>query len=133
MLSPPRIGSGQLNTGRSTQSDLSPGAWFVDDPSKPQIGRSPGFVPSSRIFVLERSLAVGSVPSTQMYSALMAMGFLPPRRGVCRNGLCRPRFQRAIAVPFLECERYVNALATPVGRVGDPCHHGGTMERQRDY
>src|SRR5688572_22539395 len=82
MLSPPRIGSGQLNTGRSTQSDLSPGAWLVDDPSKPQIGRSPAFVPSSRIFVFERSLAVGSVPSTQMYSALIAIrGFLPPRRG----------------------------------------------------
>ena len=27
-------------TGRSTQSDLSPGAWFVLEPSKPQIGRS---------------------------------------------------------------------------------------------
>src|SRR5918995_4266067 len=73
MLSPPRIGSGQLNTGRSTQSDLSPGAWLVEDPSKPQIGRSFALVPSSRIFVFERSLAVGSVPSTQMYSALIAI------------------------------------------------------------
>src|SRR5688572_11015940 len=100
MLSPPRIGSGQLNTGRSTQSDLSPGAWLVDDPSKPQIGSSLGFVPSSRIFVFERSLAVGSVPCTQMYSALIAVrGFLPPRRGVCRNGVCR--HARSVRLPGL--------------------------------
>ena len=72
MLSPPRIGSGQLKTGCSTQSDLSPGAWLVDEPSKPQIGSS--LVPSSRILVFERSLAVGSVPSIQMYSALYAIG-----------------------------------------------------------
>ena len=79
-LSPPRIGSGQLKTGWSTQSDLSPGAWFVDEPSKPQIGRS--VLPCSMIFVFERSLAVGVVPSTQMYSALYAIGgSFPPRRG----------------------------------------------------
>ena len=35
MLSPPRIGSGHVNTGRNTQSEFSPGAWFVLDPSKP--------------------------------------------------------------------------------------------------
>src|SRR5690349_928150 len=107
MLSPPRIGSGQLNTGRSTQSDLSPGAWLVDDPSKPQIGRSFGLVPSSRIFVFERSLAVGSVPSTQMYSALIAIrGFLPPRRGVCRNGVCGHAFSVRLRCLFPS----VNAL-----------------------
>ena len=39
MLSPPRIGSGHENTGCSTQSEFVPGAWFVLDPSKPQIGR----------------------------------------------------------------------------------------------
>src|SRR5262245_49713503 len=66
-LSPPRIGSGQLNTGLSTQSLLSPVAWLVLEPSKPQIGSS---APSGTILVFERSLAVGSVPSIQMYSAL---------------------------------------------------------------
>src|SRR5690348_5893546 len=82
MLSPPRIGSGQLKTGFSTQSDLSPGAWFVDEPSNPQIGRS--FLPSSMILVFERSLAVGAVPSTQMYSALYAIrGSFPPLVRLC--------------------------------------------------
>lgn len=66
-LAPPRIGSGQENTGWSTRSEAWPSAWFVLDPSKPQIGSSS---PSDMIFVLERSLAVGSVPSIQMYSAL---------------------------------------------------------------
>jgi hypothetical protein len=65
------MGSGQVKTGWSTQSDLSPGAWFVDDPSKPQIGSS--VFPCSMILVFERSLAVGAVPSTQMYSALYAI------------------------------------------------------------
>ena len=74
MLSPPRIGSGQLNTGWSTQSDLSPGAWLVDEPSNPQIGRLSALTPSSMILVFERSLAVGEVPSTQMYSALYDIG-----------------------------------------------------------
>src|SRR3954452_12106748 len=64
--SPPRIGSGHDHTGRNTQSDLSPVAWFVELPSKPQMGSS---APSARILVLLRSLAVGSVPSIQMYSA----------------------------------------------------------------
>ena len=66
-LSPPRMGSGQSNTGRSTQSDAFPGAWFVLEPSKPQ---RPSSSPSLKIFTFERSLAVGSVPSIQMYSAL---------------------------------------------------------------
>ena len=51
----------------STQSLLSPVAWFVLEPSNPQIGSSPSPV---MIFVLERSFGVGSVPSIQMYSAL---------------------------------------------------------------
>src|SRR5690606_12089756 len=68
--SPPRIGSGQTKTGLSTQSEAWPLAWLVEDPSKPQIGSSAPFASSPRIFVLERSLAVGSVPSIQMYSAL---------------------------------------------------------------
>ena len=74
MSSPPRIGSGQEKTGLSTRSEEWPSAWFVEDPSKPQIGRSWPLVSSARIFVLERSLAVGSVPSIQMYSALKLTG-----------------------------------------------------------
>ena len=35
--------------------------------------RSAGSAPSARIFVFDRSLAVGSVPSIQMYSALMVI------------------------------------------------------------
>ena len=125
------MGSGQLNTGWSTQSDLSPGAWFVDEPSKPQIGRS--FVPSSRIFVFERSLAVGAVPSTQMYSALYAIGgSFPPQRGVSEWD-AGSRSQRAVTRRFPECERYVNATASRVSTRGRACHHGRTMERQRDY
>jgi hypothetical protein len=69
-LSPPRIGSGTLKTGLSTQSDLSPGAWLVLDPSKPQMGSS---APSAMILVFDRSFAVGWVPSIQMYSALYAI------------------------------------------------------------
>ena len=70
MLRPPRSGSGHVNTGFSTQSDLSPVAWLVDEPSYPQIG---GVVTvSSRILVLLRSCGVGSVPSSQMYSAWYA-------------------------------------------------------------
>ncbi len=61
-----RSGSGQLKTGRSTQSELSPVAWLVLDPSKPQM---PGSFPSATIRVLLRSKGDGSVPSIQMYSA----------------------------------------------------------------
>src|SRR3954451_7223716 len=64
----PRMGSGQLKTGLSTQSEALPGAWLVDEPSKPQMGRS--VTPSVMILVFDRNLAVGSVPSIQMYSAL---------------------------------------------------------------
>ncbi len=65
--SPPRIGSAKEATGCSTQSELLPGAWFVLEPSKPQMPSSP---PSGTILVFDRILAVGSVPSIQMYSAL---------------------------------------------------------------
>jgi hypothetical protein len=67
LLAPPRIGSGHVNTGWSTQSELLPGAWLVLEPSKPQIG---GSALSARILVFDRRRAVGSVPSIQMYSAL---------------------------------------------------------------
>ncbi len=60
-------GPGQTDTGLRTQSERSPGAWFVEEPSKPQIG---GAAPSSTTLVFERSFAVGTVPSIQMYSAL---------------------------------------------------------------
>lgn len=76
MSSPPRIGSGKLATGLSTRSEECPSAWFVDDPSKPQIGSSAPLASSARIFVLERSLAVGWVPSIQMYSALKVTGHI---------------------------------------------------------
>src|SRR5260221_11768553 len=66
LFSPPRIGSGQTNTGFSTQSDCAPGACSVLDPSKPQIG---GASPIGTTLALERSLAVGFEPSIQMYSA----------------------------------------------------------------
>lgn len=65
--SPPRIGSGYVATGLSTRSELWPSAWLVLEPSKPH---TPGSAPSARILVFERSFAVGSVPSIQMYSAL---------------------------------------------------------------
>jgi hypothetical protein len=53
-------------TGWRTQSDALPGAWFVLEPSKPQIG---GSFPSAMTFVLQRISGLGSVPSIQMYSA----------------------------------------------------------------
>lgn len=76
MSSPPRIGSGQEKTGWSTRSEECPSAWFVEDPSKPQIGSSAPLASSAKIFVFERSLAVGSVPSIQMYSALKVTGHI---------------------------------------------------------
>ncbi len=65
-LLPPRIGSGQVKTGRSTQSDLSPVACSVEEPSNPQM---PGSAPSAMILVFERRPGVGWAPSIQMYSA----------------------------------------------------------------
>jgi hypothetical protein len=49
------------------QSERSPVACSVEDPSNPQIGGV--FTELSKIFVLERSIGVGLCPSTQMYSA----------------------------------------------------------------
>ena len=57
MFLPPRIGSLQVNTGLSMQSDLSPVACSVEEPSNPQIGGV--FTLSFKIFVLERSMGVG--------------------------------------------------------------------------
>ena len=62
----PRRGSGQLKTGWRTQSESSPLAWLVLEPSKPQM---PGSFPSATIRVLLLSKGDGSVPSIQMYSA----------------------------------------------------------------
>ena len=64
---PSRIGSGQVNTGFNTQSEFSPGAWLVLDPSNPHIG---GFSPNGTILVLDLNFCVGVVPSIQIYSAL---------------------------------------------------------------
>src|SRR3954469_12107352 len=58
LLSPPRSGSAQVKTGLSTQSDRSPVACWVLDPSKPQIG---GSSPAFTTLAFERSLAVGEV------------------------------------------------------------------------
>src|SRR6476620_12006386 len=77
----PRIGSGKEATGLSTRSEAWPWAWLVLEPSKPQIG---GSAPSVRILVFDRSLAVGRVPSVQMYSALYRMVVLCV--GVCTGG-----------------------------------------------
>jgi len=49
------------------QSDDSPVACSVDEPSNPQIGGV--FTEFSMILVLERSIGVGFAPSIQMYSA----------------------------------------------------------------
>jgi hypothetical protein len=56
-----------MNAGFSTQSEFDPGAWFVLDPSKAQMG---GCSPFGTIFVFDLNLEVGFVPSIQMYSAL---------------------------------------------------------------
>ena len=65
-LSPPRMGSGTTLTGFSTQSEFSPGACSVLEPSNPQIG---GWSPVGTTIVFDRSFAVGFWPSIQMYSA----------------------------------------------------------------
>ena len=91
MSSPPRIGSGHENTGCSTQSELEPGAWFVLEPSKPQIGSS---APSARILVLDRSRGRG-------------LGAVDPDvLGLVCHG--RGRFQRPISRSLPLCERCVN-------------------------
>jgi len=72
-----RSGSGQVKTGTKTQSENEPVAWFVLEPSKPQIS---GFLPSAMMRVFERKPCVGSAPSIQMYSAWYGM-FSPRRQG----------------------------------------------------
>src|ERR1035441_7121835 len=59
----PRNGSLHTKTGRSTQSELSPVAWFVLEPSKPQI---PGCLLSAMTLVLLLTSGEGLVPSIQM-------------------------------------------------------------------
>ena len=71
MLRPPRSGSLHQYTGLRTQSDDSPVACSVDEPSKPQMGGV--FTELSMIFVFERSMGVGLTPSIQMYSAWYGM------------------------------------------------------------
>src|SRR6476469_10208607 len=105
-FSPPRIGSWQENTGWSTQSLLSPVACSVDEPSKPQIGRS---LPSCMILVFERSSGVGDTPSSQMYSAWYAThvpfrGGSTPRERVIDDGA------QAVIGGFLDGCSDVNAL-----------------------
>jgi hypothetical protein len=55
------------NTGFNMQSDDSPVACSVEEPSNPQIG---GVVTElSMILVFDRSIGVGLAPSIQTYSA----------------------------------------------------------------
>ena len=62
-----RLIVGLANPGaKYEQTRHNAGAWFVEEPSNPQIG---GSAPSGTIFVLERRSAVGFLPSIQMYSA----------------------------------------------------------------
>lgn len=67
-----RVESGKTATGFSTQSELPPGAWRVELPSKPHKGSSSSFgkLANSLIWVLLRRFATGSYPSSQMYSSL---------------------------------------------------------------
>ncbi|MCX3062812.1 hypothetical protein [Streptomyces beihaiensis] len=59
---------------------------MVLDPSKPQTGNAsrPAGEPAI-ILVFERSLAVGSVPSIQMYSALNVTGHILKERVAVRR------------------------------------------------
>ena len=100
MFGPPRSGSEQVNTGRNTQSDLSPVAWLVLEPSKPQIGGVD--TSSARILVLLRSMGVGSVPSIQMYSAWYATEI--PSGRCCRGD------PQAVSEPFPSRIPIVNAV-----------------------
>ena len=71
ILSPPLIGSAYCETGLRTQSELSPVACSVLEPSNPHIG---GSSPLSIIFVLLLNLDVGFLPSIQIYSAFILIG-----------------------------------------------------------
>ena len=62
------MGSLNVETGLKTQSELSPVACSVLEPSKPHIG---GSVPCSIIFVLLLNLLVGVLPSIHIYSAFI--------------------------------------------------------------
>src|SRR4051812_30367059 len=67
-----RAASGKIATGLSTQSELWPSAWLVEEPSKPHSGScsSVGNDANSLICVLPRRFGVGVYPSSQMYSSL---------------------------------------------------------------
>src|SRR5271166_1548094 len=119
----PRSGSGQLQTGLSTQSELSPVAWLVLDPSKPQM---PGSLPSGTILVLLRIIGDGSVPSIQMYSAWKATWFLRSslrvrrrcarRRDVRRTVLLSaPAWPLTVSLPFPDYEYSVNSGSPRTG------------------
>ena len=123
-------------------------AWLVLEPSKPQM---PGSSPSARILVLDADLGVGSVPSIQMYSALVGH-WCPPlgcrRRSATRRagGQCwqcrisctlpdcerranEPHIARRRFAPLPNCERRVNARRRPGATPSVTRHHGATMER----
>ena len=105
-------GRGRRSTGRSTQSELSPGAWLVLEPSKPQM---PGSSPSAMILVFERSIGgrLGAVDP----DVLSPVGHDSPRwsRGGRVGNAHRPSGGHRITGSsgqfperLPECERYVN-------------------------
>ena len=89
----PRSGSGQMKTGRRTQSESWPRAWLVLEPSKPQM---PGSSPSATIWSCSAGAGDGSVPSIQMYSAWygtcapLLLGCSATSSSVARSGADRP-------------------------------------------
>ena len=136
MLSPPRIGSGQLNTGlqhavrlvagrlvgatsRRSPRSAAPCAVLEDLGLRAQLGRRLGAVDPDVLSLVS--------PSGRSF---------PPRGGwqvVDRTRPVSSGWQRAVSRPFPECERYVNADRKPgvVPRGGLPSCP--PMERQQDY
>ena len=120
MSSPPRIGSGTIFTGRSTTSEASPGAWFVLEPSNPQMG---GSSPSAKTLVFDRRRCVGCVPSVQMYIARYAMSSSlsrrlqwrrrPPPRSTKGGAYIRPPFDHVRSAQFPTRCRIVNSVFQP--------------------
>src|SRR5262249_33930100 len=69
----PRRGSRMKLAGFRIRSESWPAAWYVDEPSKDQVGNDSSvtrsFPGKATILVLERSRWVGVAPSSQIYSA----------------------------------------------------------------
>ena len=118
-LSPPRIGSGHdehgLQHAVGCLARRLVRARTVEAPDR----QARQIALPSRIFVFDRRRAVGSVPSIQMYSALITtvapvLGARTqcPRRA---SSMFDAAFRRAISRPLPECERSVTAPVRPRG------------------